>query len=94
MTHVIDSKTESFLPVSQQSDFPIQNIPFGVGRWIDGKVVCLTRIGGTVINLSILEKNNLFSDCDLNENTFEKSSLNDFLTQNKKHLAIRPRCDL
>ena len=83
MTHVIDSKTESFLPVSQQSDFPIQNIPFGVGRWIDGKVVCLTRIGGTVINLSILEKNNLFSDCDLNENTFGKSSLNDFLTQNK-----------
>ena len=33
MKYVIDSKLESFLPVSQQSDFPIQNIPFGAGTW-------------------------------------------------------------
>ena len=83
MTHVIDSKTESFLPVSQQSDFPIQNIPFGVGKWIDGNDVCLTRIGDTVINLSVLEEHNLFTDSDLEKKTFAKSNLNNFLSQSK-----------
>ena len=83
MKYVIDSKLESFLPVSQQSDFPIQNIPFGVGTWTSGKDVCLTRIGDTVINLSSLEENSFFKDCGLKENTFNQNTLNPFLSHDK-----------
>ncbi len=92
MKYVIDPKLESFLPVSQQSDFPIQNIPFGVGIWTSGENVCLTRIGDTVINLQSLEKNDFFQDCELKENTFNQSTLNPFLSHNKAvWRAIRSR---
>ncbi len=84
MAHVIDSKIESFLKVSQQSDFPIQNIPFGVVKWINGEESCATRIGDVVINLSILEENGIFSDCNLKKNTFDGDSLNKFLSQTKQ----------
>ena len=92
MKYVIDSKLESFLPVSQQSDFPIQNIPFGAGTWTSGEDVCLTRIGDTVINLSLLEKNSFFKDCGLKENTFGHNTLNPFLSHDKATWrAIRNR---
>ena len=83
MQYVIDSKLESFLPVSQQSDFPIQNIPFGAGTWTSGEKVCLTRIGDTVINLSLIEKNDFFQHCGLKKHTFNQNTLTNFLSHKK-----------
>ena len=83
MKYVIDSKLESFLPVSQQSDFPIQNIPFGAGTWPSGEKVCLTRIGDTVINLSLIEMNEFFQHCGLKKHTFNQNTLNTFLSHKK-----------
>ena len=40
--------TKSFVEVSAESHFPIQNIPFGVFKTSDGAARCASRIGDTV----------------------------------------------
>jgi fumarylacetoacetase len=44
----------SFIPVSDQSDFSIFNLPWGSVRWTDGTVHLSTRIGDTVVSLKAL----------------------------------------
>lgn len=52
-----DPSLRSWLPVPAGSDFPIQNIPFGVGERLGGgDVVTLTRVGDTCIDLSVLHE--------------------------------------
>ncbi len=47
-------KLKSWIEVPKGSDFPIQNIPFGVIELRDGKTRCATRIGNYVIDLYAL----------------------------------------
>ncbi|MFM2038395.1 MAG: hypothetical protein RL432_1334, partial [Bacteroidota bacterium] len=41
----------SWIEVPESSDFPIQNIPFGIARLQDEQCFVATRIGDKVINL-------------------------------------------
>ena len=72
---------KTWLDVSQNSDFPIQNIPFGIAL-IDKSKFVVSRIGDTIINLSKLYKLGVFHNV-LTENYFEKDFLNDFLKKKK-----------
>ena len=72
---------ETWLEVTQSSDFPIQNIPFGIA-FIDNCKFGVTRIGDTVINLSKLYELGAFKSI-LSENYFNKDFLNDFLKKKK-----------
>ena len=71
----------SWIEVNNNSDFPIQNIPFGVAK-INGKDSVVSRIGNTVISLNEVYKKGYF-DGILNQNCFNSSVLNDFLKEKK-----------
>lgn len=83
-------KLKTWITVPKDSDFPIQNIPFGIID-IKGDKVAATRIGDTVISLSALFEAGIFSDI-LNENCFSEATLNGFLSYNKQiWRAVRNR---
>ena len=71
----------TWIETPPNSDFPIQNIPFGVAV-INNKKTVVTRIGDTVICLSTLFKHNIF-DGIISQNLFESDTLNSFLKENK-----------
>lgn len=75
----------SWIRVEKESDFPIQNLPFGVVQLSSGKVVAATRIGEYVINLAALyELGYLKEIYELNTNVFNSSTLNAYMSQGKK----------
>lgn len=70
---------KSWIEVPENSDFPIQNIPFGIAK--SGKQVFVaTRIGNTVINLHQLAKIGFF---DVNAEVFKSYKLNKFIKLGK-----------
>ena len=72
-----DPKRSSWIPVSNQSDFPIQNLPFGVFIGEDDIITTGTRIGDTVIDLSVLHQLGYFKGIDLPDDVFLQDTLND-----------------
>lgn len=72
---------KTWISVPAGSDFPIQNIPFGIAN-INGTIVAVSRIGNTVINLSKVFELDLFNGI-LNENLFNSDVLNPFLKKDK-----------
>ncbi|MDT8412849.1 MAG: fumarylacetoacetase [Vicingaceae bacterium] len=70
---------KSWIEVPEKSDFPIQNIPFGVAK--SGKQVFVaSRIGNTVINLHQLAKLGYF---DVDSDVFKSYKLNKFIKLGK-----------
>ncbi len=59
---VIPASAKSWLPVSSESDFPIQNIPFGFAAPKGRGEGMVTIIGDTVIDLVTLHERGFFSD--------------------------------
>jgi fumarylacetoacetase len=79
-----DPTLQSWIEVPANSDFPIQNIPFGVsaiGRHSSGH--CVTIIGNTVVCLVRLQEAGYFSGINLPAGIFEKDYLNDFIALGK-----------
>ena len=54
MIQANDPKLSSWIEVEAGSDFPIQNIPFGVFKTKDADARVGTRIGNKVIDLNTL----------------------------------------
>ena len=77
----IDRK--SWIKYEPNSDFPIQNIPFGVFKTHNNEFHIATIIGKTIISLKNLEKEGYFNEIELNKNTFQEKNLNQFLKQKK-----------
>lgn len=84
MIEANNPKRNSWIKYNKDSEFPIQNIPFGVGKTIENKIHCLTIIGSTLISLTKLEELNYFNETSLKPQTFNKKNLNPFLKQSKK----------
>ena len=84
MIHANDINRESWINYNQDSDFPIQNIPFGAFRTPESTIHIATIIGNTVISLSQLEKLGYLENCNLSKETFQSNTLNNFLKQGKK----------
>ena len=51
-----DINRKSWIKYNEDSDFPIQNIPFGAFKLNNGQVHLATIIGDTVISLTMLEE--------------------------------------
>ena len=50
------AQLRAFIDVAQDSDFPIQNLPYGVfSQGPEGERHCATALGEWVIDLSVLE---------------------------------------
>ena len=87
-----DITRKSWIEYDNDSDFPIQNIPFGVFKTKENQIHIGTIIGKTVISLSKLEYLGYFKTIKLEPNTFQQESLNKFLNQ-EKHIwrSVRDR---
>ncbi len=85
-------KIQSWLDVPEKSEFPIQNLPFGVfkvGR--QAPRVC-TRIGDHVIDLAKVHELSFFADMDISRSIFRNDYINDFMALGKPMTrAIRDR---
>lgn len=79
-----DPTRVSWIEVAQNSDFPIQNIPFGVFLTRDDIITIGTRIGDTAIDLGALHQLGYFKGIDLTEDIFLQDSLNDFIADGRK----------
>jgi fumarylacetoacetase len=76
-----DKSLSSWIEVPRNSDFPIQNIPFGVFTTKANKTVVGTRIGDTAIDLNQLATLGLL---DVDANVFAQDKMNDFIKLGKK----------
>ena len=83
---------KSWLHVDPQSDFPIQNIPFGVFLTRDDIITIGTRIGDTAIDLGALHKLGYFDGIPLTDDIFLQDTLNDFIADGRQTWrAVRKR---
>ena len=75
---------ETWIDVPASSDFPIQNIPFGVFLTKNDIITIGTRIGDTAIDLGALHQLGYFKGIDLTDDIFLQDSLNDFIADGRK----------
>lgn len=74
-----DPKRKTWLPTEKNTDFPIQNIPFGVFLTRDDVVTIGTRIGDYAIDLGALHQLGYFKGIPLTDDMFLQDTLNDFI---------------
>lgn len=75
---------ESWIDVPANSDFPIQNIPFGIVKPVNKQPRPATIVGETVVDLSILTDFGFFDELDIeNYGVFYSPVLNDFMELGK-----------
>ncbi len=79
-----NSNRKSWLEVPANSDFPIQNIPFGVFLTKENIVTVGTRIGDFAIDLGALQQLDYFKGIELTDDMFMQDTLNDFISDGKK----------
>jgi fumarylacetoacetase len=77
----------SWIPVPEHSDFPIQNIPFGIVKMEGKSPRVATRIGDSVVDLHELYELGCFESLPFESNDFDASSLNSLMKKGK--LAVR-----
>ena len=77
-----DRKT--WIDTPEQTDFPIQNIPFGVFLTREDIITIGTRIGDTAIDLGALHQLGYFEGIPLTDDMFLQDTLNDFISDGRK----------
>jgi fumarylacetoacetase len=86
MDETHDSKLKSWVNVEENSDFPIQNIPFGVySPRQGGDLHVATAIGNFVLDLAYLDEAGFFEGTDIEgTEVFHEPTLNAFMSMGKK----------
>ena len=75
---------KSWIEIKTDSDFSLDNIPFGIGI-IPGSGRCIcTRIGDTTVDLTGLARLGYFDKVGLKTSDFENNVLNEFIAKGKK----------
>jgi fumarylacetoacetase len=80
MNDINNPSLSSWISVPESSDFPIQNIPFGIIRYEGVSPRAASRIGDKVIDLYSLATLGYFHDLHIVPEVFLKPSLNDFIS--------------
>lgn len=87
-----DPTLKSWVHVSPQSDFPIQNLPFGIFKTKDRPASAGVAIGDFVLDLAALQTEGFFDVLGLPENIFKNNVLNPFFALGKQNVrAVRER---
>jgi fumarylacetoacetase len=84
MIEANNPKHKSWVEVSQTSDFPIQNLPFGVAGKPGEKPWIAVRIGDHALNLQATAQNGLLNDLGIGKDVFDAQRLNPLLALGKK----------
>ena len=79
-----DPSRKTWIETPSNTDFPIQNIPFGVFLTRDDIITIGTRIGDCAIDLGALHQLGYFEGIDLTDDIFMQDSLNDFIADGRK----------
>ena len=80
MDPTVDPSVHSFIDVPPESHFPLQNLPWGVFAPTAGSGRRIaTRLGDTVVDLSVLEDAGLLDDAGLPRGMFSHPVLNPFM---------------
>ncbi len=88
----MNSTLKSWVDVPEGSDFPIQNLPFGVFQKEGQAPRLASAIGDYVIDLVVLAEHGFFEDLKIDNAVFEQRYLNDFMALGKtKTAAVRQR---
>lgn len=87
-----DPQLKSWINVAADSEFPIQNIPFGIVAY-QNNIVPATRIGDTIIDLSVLADFGYFDDLGIEDlSPFYEPVLNSLISLGKQaRIALRER---
>jgi len=73
------TQLKSFIDVAPDSDFPIQNLPYGIfSETADGKRRAGVALGEYVVDLALLEQAGLLT-IEAGRNYFDQSTLNQFI---------------
>lgn len=92
VTNSNDRRLKSWVDVPSGSDFPIQNLPFGIFRYGGHAPRTGVAIGESVVDVAHLHQAGYLSDPDLPEGIFLKPSLNDFLSMGREQIRkVRDR---
>ncbi|MDV7399060.1 hypothetical protein RZS08_47060, partial [Arthrospira platensis SPKY1] len=84
MIQANDPSLKSWVEVPTGSDFPIQNLPFGVFRTPGNPSPRLcTAIGNFVADLSVLNYLSAFDELDIPAEVFTQASINRFMALGK-----------
>lgn len=78
---------KSWVDVPQGSDFPIQNLPFGIFRATDRDRAGVA-IGNDVVDLVYLHENGFLDGLELPAGIFDQKHLNSFLSLGKKRCGL------
>lgn len=76
---VIAESTMSWVPVSPESHFPIQNIPFGIFSTNSSSARAGAAIGDFVLDLAFLHTEGLLDGLGFSSSVFAEPTLNSFM---------------
>ncbi|MCX6304573.1 MAG: fumarylacetoacetase [Bacteroidetes bacterium] len=76
MAKETDVYMKSWIEVSGNSDFPLQNIPFGIFKTPGGPARAATRIGDTVVDLHAMAMKGFFDGLNIDHDLFGRDTLN------------------
>jgi fumarylacetoacetase len=79
-----DPKLKSWVEVPRHSDFPIQNLPFGIFKHQRATPSAGVAIGNHVLDLFYLHENGFLDGLGLHPGVFNQPVLNDFLALGRK----------
>ncbi len=92
MIRANDPKLQSWVEIPEDSDFPIQNLPFGIFKAKDLEPRVGVAIGEQVADLVVLSEHGFFEDLKIDTDVFAQPCLNDFIALGKaKTSAVRNR---
>lgn len=92
MLEANNPELKSWITVSKDCDFPIQNLPFGIAGHHKQRPGPAVRIGDQALSLSAMAKNNLLNDLGIDPSAFDAQNLNPLLEHGKKTMrALRNR---
>ncbi len=87
-----DPTRKSWIEIPNNSDFPIQNLPFGIFSLKSGKPKSCVAIGAHLADLSALAAKGFFSDLNFDQSDFDGPYLNPLMKKGKQATrALRNR---
>jgi fumarylacetoacetase len=92
MSKANDPSLRSWLEIDPNSDFPIQNLPFGIFKTQSSSPRIGVAIGDNVLDLAIMNKLGFFDKLKIDNSVFTNQYLNDFIALGKQTTnAVRER---